>query len=70
VIVSWPVKVPVDGGVVVSVIWQFVPALSELPQLLLSMAKEPVTLIWEMTSDTVPLFDSVTAWGALVIPHG
>ena len=62
-----PVCLPGVFGLNVMLMVQLPPAATELPQSLLSLklADAPILV---MRSDAVPVFDSVTAWGALVVP--
>ena len=66
VIVSVPVRDPAAVGVKVTLIEQFVPAATDVPQLL-AWAKSPLVAMLVMLKAALPLFLNVTACGALVI---
>src|SRR5438093_6561 len=62
---------PVAVGVKVTLMVQLDPAATELPQLLVwanSPLFPPVKLIAVIPNGAVPVFESVTAWGLLVVP--
>jgi hypothetical protein len=54
-------------GVNVTLIVQLLPAVTELPQLLVS-AKSPLAAIPEIDRLAVPVFVSITGCAALVVP--
>ena len=65
------VRVPVPAGENVTLMAQFAPAATLLPQLLLSPNSEalvPVRLILVMLSTALPVLLKVTDWDELVVP--
>ena len=67
VIVTTPVKVPVDVGLNVTEIVHFLPAKTVLPQVLVC-AKGPVVVMLVMFSVAVPVLVRVAFLTALVVP--
>src|SRR5262249_13113388 len=70
---SVPVKVPataVAAGVKVTLIEQAPPAATSTVQVFAEMAKLPVMAGMPTVSGPVPVFDTVTDCGALVVPAG
>ena len=64
-------RAPVAPGLNVTLITQFDPTASELPQVLVSAKSllfAPVMVIPVMLRVAVPLFESVTPWALLVVP--
>jgi hypothetical protein len=62
-----PVRVDVVEGLNVTLIEQFAPGASVVPQLFV-WAKSPVVVIPEIASGAVPVFENVAFWAALVVP--
>ena len=63
-----PVRVPTCVGVKVTLILQFFPAASVLPQALELMAKSPLGVMLVMFNVPVPVLDSVIVLAAVVAP--
>ena len=66
VIITLPVRVPTAVGVKVTEIVHLAPAITALPQVLVSL-KSPLAAILEMFRVAVPVFVSVTTLAALVV---
>ena len=65
------VRVPEAAGVNVTLIVQLAPAATDVPHVLLSAKSPPlvpVTAILVMLKAALPVFESVIAWAALVVP--
>ena len=72
-IVSVPVLAPVAVGLKVTLIAQFAPAATEVPQVLVwakSPLFDPVMVMLVMFSVPLPVFESVTFCAVLVEPRG
>lgn len=67
VIVSEPLRVPVDLGIKVKLIAQLAPAVTLDPQLFV-WAKSPLVAILAIVSATFLILVSVTVWALLVVP--
>jgi hypothetical protein len=67
VTVTEPDRIPVAVGVKVTLIEQFAPAASVVPQVFV-WAKFPVLVIAEIVSGALPVFESVVVWAGLVLP--
>jgi hypothetical protein len=62
-----PVRVPAAVGLKVTLMMQESPAVTLLPQLLVS-EKSPLTVMLATASAALPVLLRVTVWGALVVP--
>lgn len=67
VILRVPVRDPAAVGVNVTFMVQFAPAVTELPQLSVSL-KSPLAAMLVMLKVALPEFVSVAGWAALVLP--
>ena len=68
VMVIAPVRIPTADGVKVTVMVQFVPATTVVPQVLVCV-KAPVLAMLVILASVIPVFARVTTWAALVVPR-
>lgn len=64
-------RLPTWMGLKVTLIVQFAPAATEMPQVLVSLKSPPsapLTLTLLMVSASVPVFESVMVWAGLTLP--
>src|SRR5207302_8417985 len=66
--VNVPLRMPITGGVKVTLTVQLVPAATVVPQVLALMVKSPLLMILLIFSVPDPVFVSLTIFAVLVVP--